>query len=240
MNKISLPADRLAAGKPLVIANAPDAFAGLVAADLARNFAARAKAGAKRILVICRDAERMAAFERALDFFAPDLSVLTFPAWDCLPYDRVSPNAAVSARRMATLAVLAQTESDPGIVLTTVNAFLQRVPARAAVGALSVVMKAGNVQAMDDIVRWLEVNGFSRTSTVRDVGEYAVRGGILDLYVPGMKTPVRLDFFGDTLESIKSFDPETQRSAVDRRNGAPFPVELHDRIRRADQGRCAL
>jgi transcription-repair coupling factor (superfamily II helicase) len=213
MNKISLPADRLAPGKPLVIANAPDGFSSLVVADLARSFAARAKAGAKRILVVCRDAERMAAFERALNFFAPDLSVLTFPAWDCLPYDRVSPNAAVSARRMATLAVLAQADSSAAIVLATVNALLQHVPARDAVGAQSVVMKAGNVRPMDDIARWLEMNGFTRTSTVRDVGEYAVRGGILDLYVPGAGTPVRLDFFGDTLESIKSFDPESQRSA---------------------------
>ncbi len=213
MNKISLPADRLTPGKPLVIANSPDGFSGLVAADLARSFAARAKAGTKRILVVCRDAERMAAFERALHFFAPDLSVLTFPAWDCLPYDRVSPNAAVSARRMATLAVLSQTESDPGVVLTTVNALLQRMPARATVAVQSVVLKAGNVRPMDDIIHWLEVNGFSRASTVRDVGEYAVRGGILDLYVPGTNAPVRLDFFGDTLETIKSFDPETQRSA---------------------------
>jgi len=214
MNKVSLPADRLSPGKSITIANAPDGFSSLVAADLARSFAARAKAGAKRILVVCRDAERMAAFERALNFFAPDLSVLTFPAWDCLPYDRVSPNPSVSARRMATLAVLAQADNNPAVVLTTVNALLQRVPARDAIGAQSVVMKAGNVRPMDDIIRWLEMNGFSRTSTVRDVGEYAVRGGILDLYVPGTPAPVRLDFFGDTLETIKSFDPETQRSAA--------------------------
>ena len=214
MNKVSLPADRLSPGKSLTIANAPDGFSCLIAADLARSFAARAKTGAKRILVVCRDAERMAAFERALTFFAPDLSVLTFPAWDCLPYDRVSPNPSVSARRMATLAVLTQDGSGTGVVLTTVNALLQRVPARDAIGAQSVVMKAGSVRPMDGIVRWLEMNGFSRTSTVRDVGEYAVRGGILDLYVPGTPAPVRLDFFGDTLETIKSFDPETQRSAA--------------------------
>jgi transcription-repair coupling factor (superfamily II helicase) len=214
MNKLVPPADRLKPGHHLVIANAPDGFSGLVVADLARGFAARAKAASKRVLVVCRDAERMAAFERALNFFAPDLPLLTFPAWDCLPYDRVSPNAAVSARRMATLAGLSHGEESAGVVLTTVNALLQRVPAREAVSVQSVQLKPGNVRPMDDIVRWLETNGFIRASTVRDVGEYAVRGGILDLYAPGADAPVRLDFFGDTLETIKSFDPETQRSAA--------------------------
>lgn len=214
MNKLVSPTDRLAPGKHLTIANAPDGFSGLIVADLARSFAARAKAASKRILVVCRDAERMAAFERALAFFAPDLPVSTFPAWDCLPYDRVSPNATVSARRMATLAELSQPDGSAGVVLATVNALLQRVPAREALKAQSLLLKAGNVRPMNDIARWLEANGFSRASTVRDVGEYAVRGGILDLFAPGTSAPVRLDFFSDTLETIKSFDPETQRSLL--------------------------
>jgi len=212
MNRISLPADRLSPGKSIVIANAPDGFSGLVAADLARSHAARAKFASKRILLVCRDAERLAAFERALSFFAPDLPLLTFPAWDCLPYDRVSPNAAISARRMATLAELSQAEEGAGIVLATVNALLQRVPPRDSIAAQSLRLRIGNVRPMSGIVAWLETNGFSRASTVRDVGEYAVRGGILDLYAPGAGAPVRLDFFGDTLETIKAFDPESQRS----------------------------
>jgi transcription-repair coupling factor (superfamily II helicase) len=213
MNKPFAPADRLAPGKALTIASVPDGFSGLVAADLAKSLAARAKAESKRLLVVCRDAERMAAFERALSFFAPDLPALTFPAWDCLPYDRVSPNAAVAAARMATLTALARARDDSGIVLTTINALLQRVVPRAATAAQSLALAAGNVRPMDEIARWLATNGFSRASTVRDVGEYAVRGGILDLFAPGTSAPVRLDFFGDTLESIRVFDPETQRTA---------------------------
>ncbi|HLL27693.1 MAG TPA: transcription-repair coupling factor [Xanthobacteraceae bacterium] len=213
MNKPFAPADRLVPGKVLTIASVPDGFSGLVAADLAKSVAARAKTESKRLLVVCRDAERMAAFERALSFFAPDLSVLTFPAWDCLPYDRVSPNAAVAARRMATLANLARSPDGSGLVLTTINALLQRVIARAAVAAQSLALAAGNVRPMDEVARWLETNGFIRASTVRDIGEYAVRGGILDLYAPGTSAPVRLDFFGDTLESLRAFDPETQRTA---------------------------
>jgi len=213
MNKPFAPADRLAPGKALTIASVPDGFSGLVAADLAKSLAARAKAESKRLLVVCRDAERMAAFERALSFFAPDLPALTFPAWDCLPYDRVSPNAAVAAARMATLTALARAHDDSGIVLTTINALLQRVVPRAATAAQSLALAAGNVRPMDEIARWLATNGFSRASTVRDIGEYAVRGGILDLFAPGTSAPVRLDFFGDTLESIRVFDPETQRTA---------------------------
>ena len=92
------------------------------------------------------------------------------------------------------------------------NAVLQRVPAKDLIAAQALSASPGNVLRMDDIVRWLELNGFLRASTVREPGEYAVRGGILDLFPPGMDQPVRLDFFGDTLESIRTFDPETQRT----------------------------
>src|SRR5437868_7827688 len=87
-----------------------------------------------------------------------------------------------------------------------------RVPAKSLVAQQSLSVAPGNMLAMDGITRWLELNGFVRASTVREPGDYAVRGGILDLYPPGMAEPVRLDFFGDTLESIRSFDPETQRT----------------------------
>ena len=95
------------------------------------------------------------------------------------------------------------------MLLTTVNAALQRVPPRDLVASQSLSAAPGNVLDMDGVVRWLELNGFVRASTVREPGEYAVRGGIVDLFAPGMDLPVRLDFFGDTLESIRSFDPET-------------------------------
>ncbi len=214
------PAAKLAPGRPLTISGVPDGFEGVVIADLAKSL--RAEAGAAQLLVICRDVERMSALERALAFFAPELEVLAFPAWDCLPYDRMSPNAAVSARRMATLAKLARNGAAARpLVLSTVNAVLQRVPPRAFVAASTLSLKAGNAPGMNSVVRFLELNGFARSSTVRDTGEYAVRGGIVDLYAPGMETPVRLDFFGDTLESIRSFDAETQRTT-----GSLFRLEL--------------
>jgi transcription-repair coupling factor (superfamily II helicase) len=204
---------RLEPGRALTITGAPDGFAGLVIRDLAKSIAARPDAASPQLVAVCRDAERMAALTRALAFFAPELDALQFPAWDCLPYDRVSPNAAVAARRMATLARLVVRGEGPRVVLTTVNALLQRMPARDFVAAQALILAPGNVRPMDGIARWLEMQGFERASTVRDVGEFAVRGGILDLYAPGTAAPVRLDFFGDTLETIRTFDPETQRSS---------------------------
>ncbi len=213
------PAQRLAAGRPLLLAGVADGAQGLVIADLARSIAAGEKPPAISVAVICRDGPRMAALHRALTFFAPDMEVLEFPAWDCLPYDRVSPHAGVVAQRMATLARLARVKGrdKPSVLLTTVNAILQRVPPRETLARQSLSAAPGNVLPMDGIVQWLELNGFNRAGTVREAGDYAVRGGILDLYAPGMDAPVRLDFFGDALETIKSFDPETQRTNAELR-----------------------
>src|SRR5262245_25815609 len=208
------PAELLAPGRPLTVAGVADGAEGLVAADLARAVAARREAPATSLAVVCRDGPRMAALARALGFFAPDLAVLEFPAWDCLPYDRVSPHAGFVAQRMIVLSRLLRVKGHdrPLVLLTTVNALLQRVPPQDFVGKQSLSVAPGNVVAMAGIVQWLELNGFVRASTVRESGDYAVRGGIVDLFPPGMAEPVRLDFFGDTLETIRSFDPETQRT----------------------------
>jgi transcription-repair coupling factor (superfamily II helicase) len=215
-SKTRSPADLLAPERPLTIAGVPDGVEGLVISDLARAVAARANAPAASLLVVCRDGPRMGALTRALRFFAPDLEVLEFPAWDCLPYDRVSPHAAVVAQRMTTLSRLARVQGRdrPAVLLTTVNAALQRVPAKNVLAKQALSAAPGNVLGMEGVGRWLELNGFIRASTVREAGEYAVRGGILDLFAPGMDVPVRLDFFGDALESIRTFDSETQRSIM--------------------------
>src|SRR6187397_3051393 len=208
------PAELLVPGRALTLSGVADGAEGLIVADLARAVAARPNAPATSLLVICRDGQRLAQLSRALAFFAPDIEINEFPAWDCLPYDRVSPHAGVVAQRMITLSRLAHLKgrARPGVVLTTVNAALQRVPARDLVATQSLSAAPGNVLAMDGVTKWLELNGYNRTSTVREPGDYAVRGGIVDLYPPGIGDPVRLDFFGDTLESIRAFDAETQRS----------------------------
>jgi len=220
------PAERLKAGRPLTLAGVLDGAEGLVVADLARAIAASKNPPAISLALVCRDGPRMAAASRAIAFFAPDIEVLEFPAWDCLPYDRVSPHPAVVAQRVMTLARLSRIvgREHPAVLLTTVNAVLQRVPERAVIAKQSLSVAPGNVAPMASIIQWLELNGFNRAATVREAGDYAVRGGIVDLFAPGMDTPVRLDFFGDTLESIRSFDPETQRTTNELRTLDLVPV----------------
>ena len=142
---------------------------------------------------------------------------MEFPAWDCQPYDRVSSHAGVVAQRMTVLSRLARLKGNdrPSIVLATVNAVLQRVPAKSLVAAQALSAAPGNVISMDGIVRWLDLNGFVRASTVRDTGDYAVRGGILDLFSAADRFPVRLEFFGDSLS--RSAASTLARSAAPHR-----------------------
>jgi transcription-repair coupling factor (superfamily II helicase) len=242
---IKSPAELLAPGRALTLANVAEGAEGLVVSDLARAIAARPKKPAISLAVVCRDGPRMQQLARALEFFSPDLIVMQFPAWDCQPYDRVSPHGGILAQRLTTLARLARLEGSdkPLIVLTTVNAILQRVPARDAVAAQALSVAPGNVVPMDSIVAWLEHNGYTRSSTVREAGEYAVRGGILDLFPAGLDQPVRFDFFGDSLETIRSFDAETQRTLLDMRSLDLVPISefqlVTETIRRFRMGYVA-
>ncbi|UGY03025.1 transcription-repair coupling factor [Bradyrhizobium quebecense] len=220
------PAAMLAPGRVLTIANVAEGAEGLVISDLARAIAAQPKRPAVSLAVVCRDGARMQQLARALEFFAPDIAVMQVPAWDCQPYDRVSPHSGILAQRLTALAKLSRLvgSDKPLIVLTTVNAAVQRVPARDQVAAQALSVAPGNVVPMDSVVAWLEHNGYTRSSTVREPGEYAVRGGILDLFPAGLDQPVRFDFFGDSLESIRTFDAETQRTLLDMRGLDLVPV----------------
>ena len=193
--------------RELAVTAVPDGMEG----DVLARLAAAADA-ATPVVFVARDGARQAQAENALAFFAPDVSVVRLPAWDCMPYDRASPSAVVQARRAAALATLARGVSGKTVVMATANAVLQRVPTPDVMRNAALNYKAGADVALDDVVAWLETNAFIRTPTVREAGEYAVRGGIVDLFAPGKEQPVRLDFFGDTLETIRPFDPETQRT----------------------------
>jgi len=150
--------------------------------------------------------------------------LLRFPAWDCLPYDRVSPNPALVSERIATLARLLDKPTGPRIVLTTVNALVQRVPPRHVFHGASMALAEGGSVDPDKLVRFLDANGYGRAGTVMEPGEYAVRGGIVDVFPSGQPDPVRLDLFGDTIESIRAFDPASQRSGIRLKRVALRPV----------------
>ena len=176
------------------------------------------------ILHVTRDDARMARLAEALAFALPNAEILRFPAWDCLPYDRVSPNPMLVSERVATLARLLEKPSGPRIVLTTVNALVQRVPPRTTFAGASMDLKVNGQVKPEVLAAFLEAHGYVRAGTVMEPGEYAMRGGIIDIFPAGEADPVRLDLFGDTIESIREFDATTQRSAAKRKSFSLRPV----------------
>ncbi|MEJ6477250.1 MAG: transcription-repair coupling factor [Octadecabacter sp.] len=164
------------------------------------------------VLHIARDDKRLAEMQSALRFFAPSVPVVTFPGWDCLPFDRTSPNADVSATRMATLAGLVQGMPTQFILLTTLNAATQKVPAREVLREAAFTADVGDRINETALKSFLVRMGFTQSPTVMEAGDYAIRGGIIDVYPPGQSGPVRLDLFGDVLDGARRFDPATQRT----------------------------
>ncbi len=189
----------------LTVSGAPAGYDAWLAAE-----AARRRGGL--VLFVASDEAQAEAFAAAVTFFAPDLRQLPFPAWDCLPYDRVSPKSDVESARLATLAALTKGIEGPALIVTSIAAVLQRVPPRAAIEKASFIAKVEEEIARDALVTFLAGNGYARAGTVRDPGDFALRGGIVDLWPPGTEDPLRLDFFGETLDAIRTFDPVTQLS----------------------------
>ncbi|MFC3208517.1 transcription-repair coupling factor [Aquamicrobium soli] len=209
--KIGLPRGR--AGEVVVdeVADGYEAFAIVqAAAEIAPD---------GPLLFVVRDGQRLPSIVEALAFAAPGLPVLELPAWDCLPYDRVSPGSDAAARRLDALTAMAALAKKPhrAVILVTANALLQRVAPADLIEAQNFHARPGNQIDMNALVARLETSGFDRVPTVRAIGEFAVRGGILDLFAPGWPEALRLDFFGDTLESIRAFDVASQRTTGQRK-----------------------
>ncbi|MDA7424406.1 transcription-repair coupling factor [Thalassococcus lentus] len=190
----------------IIMGGAPEGFdARLVLQEMQR--------GSGPVIHVARDDKRLAAMREALAFFAPDVPVVSFPAWDCLPYDRVSPNADISAARMAALAgIVHGAMPDHYVLLTTLAAATQKLPAREVLKEAAFTARVGDRVNEGSLRGFLVRMGFSQAPTVMEPGDYAIRGGIIDIYPPGDSGPVRLDFFGDVLDGARRFDPATQRT----------------------------
>ena len=189
-----------------IISGAPDSY---IPFDLAAQLTQRPAAH----LHIARDDARMGAIAAAMKFLAPAIEVIEIPAWDCLPYDRVSPHGEIVSRRIAGLARLAETSANAEtgrLVLTTVNGILQRLPPVSFFTAAQLQLKPGQAISVAEIQSFLSSNGFRRADTVREPGEYAIRGGIIDVFPSAVGEPVRIDFFGDDIDSMRHFDAMTQ------------------------------
>ncbi|MGE4063649.1 MAG: transcription-repair coupling factor [Rhodospirillaceae bacterium] len=203
-----------------ILSGVPEGFDALVLAERARA------AFRDSTLHVARDELRLTALAEAVAFFAPDVEIVTVPAWDCLPYDRVSPNSEVVARRIDALTRLTQPPAQGRcrLVITTVSAILQRVPKVETLrdAALDVRVKTTlDRKAFDS---FLAANGYARAEQVMEPGEYAVRGGLIDLFPPGAPEPVRIDLFGDDVETIRTFDPVSQRTTGTRTSVALKPM----------------
>jgi transcription-repair coupling factor (superfamily II helicase) len=163
----------LSAKSPLTLAGVPAGFQPALLADLARAAAHNGK-GARAVFIAPDDAA-MRAVAATAAFFAPELEVISFPAWDCLPYDRASPTLRIMAERIAALWRLQKPAKTPQLVLTTANAATQRVLTPFRIRQLVATLEPGARIDRDDRARLLQANGYVRTETVHDQGEYAVR-----------------------------------------------------------------
>jgi transcription-repair coupling factor (superfamily II helicase) len=174
------------------------------------------EAGKRRggvIAYVARDERQAQAARDLAGFFDPTLETCLLPAWDNLPYDRVSPSPESAAQRCAGLVRLALTK--PGetlFVALTATALIQRAAPIETMRKSGLMARVGGKVPPGTIETYLQTNGFVRSANVREPGEFAVRGGITDVYPPGAEEPVRLDLFGDVLDGLRTFDPETQRT----------------------------
>ncbi|MDB4838952.1 transcription-repair coupling factor [Amylibacter sp.] len=207
------------------LSGAPDGFD----ANILSNFIIEKQ---KSIIFVARDDKRLDLMRKSLWFFSPNIPILDFPSWDCLPYDRVSPNADVSSARMATLAALSSGFEAPIVLLTTLNAITQYIPNRTIVSNNSFVAIVGRTINVKELRAYFSKMGFVQTPTVTEPGDYAIRGGIIDVFPPGESGPVRMDLFGDELESARRFDPVTQRTVenLDRIEFAPVSEVILDDV----------
>jgi len=162
------------------------------------------------ILIIARDLKRYQQLKDGLEFFL-NKDILFYPQWDCVPYDRISPNKLITSKRLETLSRLSNEKNKSKIILTTIQASCQRTLSLDEIKNKFISLKPGEVIDINNLVNFFVSNGYEKTPTVREHGEFSVRGGIIDFYSP-LNKPIRLDLFGNTIDSIKSFDLITQRS----------------------------
>jgi transcription-repair coupling factor (superfamily II helicase) len=199
------PRKIISATQSLTLAGVPAGFLPVMLADLARA------APARTVLIAPDDAE-MRSVAATIGYFAPEIEVIAYPAWDCLPYDRASPTLRIMAERLAALHRLQARPKGPQLLVTTANAATQRTLTPFRVRQLVARLAPGERIGRDKLAALLSANGYVRTDTVHDQGEFAVRGGLVDLFPSGEEQALRLDFFGDEIESVRTFDPADQRT----------------------------
>ncbi|AMR67506.1 transcription-repair coupling factor [Aquipseudomonas alcaligenes] len=172
---------------------------------------AEAASAAKRFtLLLTADSQSAERLQEELAFFAPDLPVLHFPDWETLPYDVFSPHQDIISQRIATLYRLPEIKH--GVLVVPIATALHRLaPTRFLLGS-GLLLDVGQKLDVEEMRARLEAAGYRCVDTVYEHGEFAVRGALIDLFPMGSETPYRIDLFDDEIETLRTFDPETQRS----------------------------
>ena len=221
---------KLTPGKRHALARPPGSADALVLAQLA----GRGKTEKQLTAIICADAFDAARLAEEMPFFAPDLRVARLPDWETLPYDRFSPHQDLISERLATLWAIRQGQAD--VVLIPATTALYRLAPPAFLAGYTFHFKQGQKQDEAALKSQLTLAGYNHVTQVVSPGEYAVRGGLIDLYPMGSPMPYRIDLFGDEIDSIRGFDPDTQRSLypvpeVRLLPGREFPTDEAARTR---------
>jgi len=163
-----------------------------------------------QILVIAKNYQRMEELAGDCASFLDERRVCTFPPWETLPYEFVSPSESIERERITTIYRIMR--GDPVVVIATVESLMRAIPAQSFFTKKGITLTIGEDYPFEDILAALVEYGYRREQRVEAFGQFAVKGGILDIFLPSEANPVRLDFFGDTLESIREFDIDSQVS----------------------------
>ncbi|MCX7604960.1 MAG: transcription-repair coupling factor, partial [Bryobacteraceae bacterium] len=182
------------------------------------------------LLVITGSQAAAEAWIEALDTFhamlhagVPAPPPLLVPAWDVLPGQGLSPHSEIKEQRAAALCRLASGRAS--VVVTPVESALQRLRRPEAYLQMAVTLRKGDEIAMEDLAAHLVSIGYQKREPVEMEGEFSIRGGIFDVFPAEAARPVRIEFFGDTVESLRRFDPETQRSVLAISEATIYPIE---------------
>lgn len=203
-------------------------WGGLVGASLSLAVAETALTNQHFTLLLTPDSLTADRLTRELRFFAPTLTILNFPDWETLPYDVFSPHQDIISQRIATLYKLPSVKQ--GILVVPITTVLQRIAPVSFILGSGLVVKIGDKMNVEEMRGRLENAGYRCVDTVYEHGEFAVRGALFDLFPMGSNVPYRIDLFDDEIETLRTFDPETQRSIdkVDSINLLPaheFPLD---------------
>lgn len=194
----------------LPTASGKQQWGNLNGAALGLAIAEAASAARRFTLLLTADSQSAERLEQELGFFAPDLPVLHFPDWETLPYDLFSPHQDIISQRVASLYRLP--ELDHGVLVVPITTALHRLPPRRFLLGSSLVLDVGQKLDVEQMRLRLEGAGYCCVETVYEHGEFAVRGALIDLFPMGSDLPYRIDLFDDEIETLRTFDPETQRS----------------------------